>query len=72
MGRGDPRSDRFTPAQQVALRYCERMTAGASEVDTTLFSELQDHYADDAIVEMTALIGFINALNRIADALGLR
>ncbi len=67
----DANRDRFTPAQLVALRYCERVTTAANDIDAQLWSELQDHFDDDAIVELTTLIGYINALNRMADAFGL-
>ncbi len=61
----------FTPAQLAALLYADRVTTSAEDVDTRLWMELQDHFSDDAIVEMTALIGFVNAMNRFAGALGL-
>ncbi len=67
----DQHRARFTPAQLIAIRYAERVTTAAGDLDERLWSELQDHFADDAIVELTALIGFINYLNRFADALGL-
>jgi alkylhydroperoxidase family enzyme len=67
----DQHRDRFTPAQLVAIHYAERVTTAAGDLDAHLWGELQDHFADDAIVTLTALIGFINYLNRFADALGL-
>ena len=67
----DQHMARFTRTQFVALRYAEVVTTAAGDIDTRLWMEVQDHFADDAIVELTALIGFINYLNRFADALGL-
>lgn len=61
----------FTPAQLIALRYTELVTTDAANIESAVYSALQDHFDDDAIVEMTALIGFINYLNRFADALKL-
>jgi len=67
----DEHRARFTPAQYTAIRYAEMVTTSPTDVDARLWSEVQDHFTDAAIVELTALIGFINYLNRFADALGL-
>ncbi len=67
----DQHAAEFTPAQLVAIRYAERVTTAAGDIDARLWSDLQEQFADDAIVELTAVIGFINYLNRVADALGL-
>ena len=67
----DEQRSRFTPTQFVALRYAEVVTTAAGDIDSRLWTEVQDHFTDDAIVELTALIGFINYLNRFAEALGL-
>jgi len=67
----DQHAQQFTAAQLVAIRYAERVTTAAGDIDVRLWSELQDQFEDDAIVELTAVIGFINYLNRVADALGL-
>lgn len=71
MAQIDHHQARFTPDQLVALRYAEIVTTSAGDIDTRLWLEVQDHFTDEAIVELTALIGFINYLNRFADALGL-
>ena len=67
----DENQARFTPAQYTAIRYAEMVTTSATDVDARLWSEMQSHFSDAAIVELTALIGFVNYLNRFADALGL-
>ncbi len=67
----DAHQSRFTPAQYTAIRYAEMVTTSPTDIDARLWSEVQAHFSDVAIVELTALIGFINYLNRFADALGL-
>jgi alkylhydroperoxidase family enzyme len=67
----DEQSARFTPAQLAAIRYAEIVTTAPADLPTALWLTVQDHFDDDAIVELTAVIGFINYLNRFADALAL-
>jgi hypothetical protein len=51
-------SARFTPAEKIALRYSELMSADPDKVDAAFFDELRAHYSDDEIVELGAFIGF--------------
>ena len=51
-------SERFTPAEKIALRYSELMSVNPDAVDAALFDELRKHYSDDEIVELGAFIGF--------------
>ena len=67
----DQHRDQFTPAQLAAIQYAERLTTGADSIDARLWQTVQDAFADDAIVELTAIISFVNYLNRCADAFGL-
>ena len=67
----DEHQARFTPTEYIAIRYAEMVTTSATDIDARLWSEVQDHFSDVAIVELTALIVFINGLNHFADALGL-
>jgi alkylhydroperoxidase family enzyme len=67
----DAHRDRFSDAEYTAIRYAEMVTTSPTDVDARLWSEVQDHFSDAAIVELTALIGFINYLNSFADALGI-
>ena len=59
----------FTARELVALRYAEIMTTSAREVDEALWDELQAHFDDGELVEITAVIGLFNFFNRFADAL---
>ena len=51
-------SERFTPAEKIALRYSELMSVNPDAVDAAFFDELRKHYSDDEIVELGAFIGF--------------
>ena len=59
----------FTARQLVALRLAEIMTTSARDVDEELWDELQSHFDDGQLVELTTVIGLFNFFNRFADAL---
>ncbi|GCF10443.1 hypothetical protein KDI_40070 [Dictyobacter arantiisoli] len=61
----------FTDRELVALRYAEIMTTSARDVSEELYDELQAHFDDGEIVELTTVIGMFNFFNRFADALKL-
>ena len=61
----------FTERELVALRYAEIMTTSAQSVDEDLWDELQAHFDDGELVEITTVIGLFNFFNRFADALKL-
>jgi alkylhydroperoxidase family enzyme len=61
----------FTERELVALRYAEIMTTSAQSVDEDLWDQLQTHFDDGELVEITTVIGLFNFFNRFADALKL-
>ena len=61
----------FTEHELVALRYAEIMTTSAQAVDEELWDQLQAHFDDGELVEITTVIGLFNFFNRFADALKL-
>jgi alkylhydroperoxidase family enzyme len=61
----------FTERELVALRYAEIMTTSAQTVDEDLWDQLQTHFDDGELVEITTVIGLFNFFNRFADALKL-
>ncbi len=61
----------FTERELVALRYAEIMTTSAQSVDEDLWDQLQAHFDDGELVEITTVIGLFNFFNRFADALKL-
>ena len=61
----------FSERELVALRYAEIMTTSAQSVDEELWDQLQAHFDDGELVEITTVIGLFNFFNRFADALKL-
>lgn len=61
--------NRFTLAEQVALRYAEQLTVDAKRVGDDLWNELRVHFDEAQIVELTAAAGLFNFFNRFNDAL---
>src|SRR6266702_2666119 len=59
----------FAAHELVALRYAEIMTTDAQAIDETLWDELQSHFDDGELVEITTVIALFNFFNRFADAL---
>lgn len=59
----------FTEREIAALRFAEITTTSAREVDEALWDELQAHFDDGELVELTSVIGLFNFFNRYADAL---
>lgn len=62
----------FTERELVAIRYAEIMTTSARDVEEALWDELQMHFDDGQLVELTSVIGLFNFFNRYADALQIR
>ena len=65
----DRHSHLFTDRELAALRYAEIMTTSAQSIDEALWDELQAHFDDGELVEITTVIGLFNFFNRFADAL---
>ncbi len=59
----------FTGRELAALRYAEIVTTSARDVDEELWYELQAHFDDAQLVEITSVIALFNFFNRFADAL---
>ncbi len=65
----DQHRELFSARELAALRYAEIVTTSAREVDEELWDELQAHFDDGQLVEITSVIGLFNFFNRFADAL---
>lgn len=61
----------FSDRERAALAYAEAVTDSARRVDDALFAQLQRHFPDQEIVEMTALIAFQNMSSKFNAALGV-
>ena len=62
----------FSERELVAIRFAEIATTSARDVDEALWDELQAHFDDGQLVELTSVIGLFNFFNRYADALQIR
>jgi uncharacterized peroxidase-related enzyme len=65
----DQHRDLFTPAEQAALAFAERMTTDAHGVSEDVWIDLGEHFDPGQIVEIATVIGLFNYLNRFNDAL---
>jgi uncharacterized peroxidase-related enzyme len=61
----------FTPKEQAALAYAEKLTRTPSAVTDADFTPLKANFSDPEIVDLHMLIGLINLTNRLTDPLGL-
>lgn len=64
-------SDLFDDEERLALDYSEAMTRSDTRVDDALKSKLVEHFGDDALVELTALIAFQNLSSKFNAALDI-
>lgn len=62
----------FSERELVALRFAEMMTSSAQDIDEELWDELQAHFDDGQLIELSSVIGLFNFFNRFADALEIR
>ncbi len=65
-------SAEFSEKEKAALAYAEAMTIGNDPVDEAVFREVKRHFDEDAIVELTGLIGFQNLSSRFNGALDVK
>lgn len=63
------RSDLFDQGQRAALAAAVALTREPRGLPETIWSELRSWYDDGQIVEILGLIAFVNALNRLSNAL---
>ncbi|NGX26756.1 MAG: hypothetical protein K940chlam6_00681 [Chlamydiae bacterium] len=57
--------------EKCALEYAEAMTDTTKQVSDELFARLKEHFSEDEIVELTALIAFQNMSSKFNSALGI-
>ena len=62
-------SPHYDAAERVALEYADAITRSDDDVTDALFARLREHYTDDAIVELTAVIAWENASSKFNRAL---
>jgi alkylhydroperoxidase family enzyme len=59
----------YSEEERTALEYADSMTITGREVSDELFERLRRAYADDAIVELTAIIAWENSSSKFNRAL---
>lgn len=62
-------SPHYSPAERVALRYADAITLSDRDVDDALFAELEAHYTEEQILDLTASIAWENASSKFNRAL---
>ena len=61
----------FSEREKLALEYAETITRHDEDPDTELISKLKQHFDDDALVELTAVICFQNMSSKFNSALDI-
>lgn len=57
----------FSAREQAALRWTEKLTQLAqAQIDSADFSQLNEHFNQQEIIDLTAIVVTINAWNRVA------
>ena len=59
----------YDEAERAALEYADAITTTGREVSDEMFARLRNFYADDALVELTAIIAWENASSKFNRAL---
>jgi len=62
---------RFTPKEQAALRYAEKITKGPTNTASAEADALKEHFPEAELVDLVAEVALVNLTNRITDGLGL-
>ncbi|HXV09926.1 MAG TPA: carboxymuconolactone decarboxylase family protein [Burkholderiales bacterium] len=61
----------FSERESAALAYAEAVTDSTRRVDDALFARLREHFSEQEVVELTALIAFQNMSSKFNAALGV-
>ncbi|MEN9206148.1 MAG: carboxymuconolactone decarboxylase family protein [Thermostichales cyanobacterium DRC_bins_46] len=61
----------FSEAERLAIEYAERMTTPTMIVSDSFFAQLKQIWSDADLVELTALIGFMNFWTKVIAALDI-
>jgi AhpD family alkylhydroperoxidase len=64
-------SNLFEERESVALAYAEAITRSDREVDDGLMAEVRQHFDDNAVIELCALIAFQNMSSKFNSALAV-
>jgi AhpD family alkylhydroperoxidase len=64
-------SNLFDEPERVALDYAEAITYSDQEIDNGLMARVKQHFDDNAVIELTALIAFQNMSSKFNAALAV-
>ncbi len=64
-------SNLFSECERAALQYAEATTRSDLQVTEEVMDRLREHFDDDAIIELTALIAFQNMSSKFNSALAV-
>jgi uncharacterized peroxidase-related enzyme len=62
-------SELFTPREKAAIRWAEAVTINTAYRDDAAFAELQKHFTEPEILEVTWLSAYFNMSNRLQNSL---
>ncbi|OHA57825.1 MAG: hypothetical protein A2114_00975 [Candidatus Vogelbacteria bacterium GWA1_51_14] len=57
--------------EKIALAYARAMTEKAYEMPAEVVATARQHFSDEELVELAAVVGLFNYINRFNDALGV-
>lgn len=60
----------FDPAERALLRFTDLLTTRPGNVDQTDIDQLGEHFTEEQILELVAVIATANWTNRFNDGLG--
>lgn len=60
-----------TEREKLAIAFAKDVTDKAYELDAELMEKVKAEFSDEELVELTAVIGLFNYINRFNDALGV-
>ncbi len=63
--------ERMKDDEKAAVKYGEAVTKDAVEMPEEIYEELKKYYNEDQTVELTAVVGLFNYINRFNDAMAV-
>jgi len=67
----DEATNDFSPAEQLALEYADRMALDHHNMDDAFFDRLREHFNDEQILELGMMIGQFIGFGRLLMVLDL-
>lgn len=61
----------YDEEERAALEYADAVTLSDRDVGDDLFERVREHFGDDALVELTAVIAWENSSSKFNRALGV-